>query len=203
MLLLVKFEPRPLTVTVPLLPAAPPMTVLMVETVPPLLIASVPVPFWPTPRLPPELFHFEPAPLTVTVPLPVAERPRCAALGVVSVLPFWIVSLPVPVLPTTVNPEAPVEGPETPSTVAFGLVVLMVTELVAVGTALVDQLVLVVQSVLVAPVQVCAAAVPIDSSAVTAVQVKLAGPTTPREARMADMALHLPRVISETAVQVP
>jgi hypothetical protein len=75
-----------------------------------------------------------------------------------SVLPFWMVRPPVTpaVVPMDTLPVVAVAEPDTPSTAAFGVCVLMVT--LPVGAVPVDQLLPTVQSALVVPFHTCALA---------------------------------------------
>ena len=105
--LLVKVEFAPVTVTVPVEPAPLPMfavkTVLLL-TVPPFVIVSEPVPKLPilSPPLVP-LIQLEPGPVTVTVPVEPAVNPT-EPPPLFTVPPSWIVSVPVPWPPTTMEP---------------------------------------------------------------------------------------------------
>lgn len=77
----------------------------------------MPLPPKPTLRMDAVLIQCDPAPVTVTVPLPLALfASRMFVPVVVSVLPFWIVSAPV--APTAIMrlPAEPVAAPLTPST---------------------------------------------------------------------------------------
>jgi hypothetical protein len=94
---------------------------------------------------------------------PMYEKP--VAL-LVSVLPFWMVSAPDVALPTKSVPLVALAAPEVPKTAGLGEVVLILVSEPAVGTPPV-QFAALVQSVLAAPVHVCAAAEP----AATAVSV--------------------------------
>ena len=75
---LTQLEPGPVTVTVPVEPAANPMEPPALFTVPPSWIVRVPVPRPPTTTLP-AFDQLEPPPVTVTVPSPpgqIADRPE-------------------------------------------------------------------------------------------------------------------------------
>ena len=71
---LIQLEPGPVTVTVPVEPAANPTEPPPLLTVPPSWIVSMPVPWPPTTTLP-AFDQLDPAPLTVTVPSPPGRLP--------------------------------------------------------------------------------------------------------------------------------
>jgi hypothetical protein len=126
-----------------------------VVTAPPSPMVRVPLPLEPT-MMPVVLVHSEPAPVTMTVPWEPALSPIIPLAVVCSVPPFWMVSIPVPVWPTT-SDAAVAPGP--PITVGLGATVSMVAVLSGeLGTVPPLQLAPVNQSVDVAPVQFCARA---------------------------------------------
>src|SRR5262245_2766500 len=99
--------------------------------------------------MPPLTFvHCEPGPVTVTSPLP--SPPMTPPAEVKSVPPFWMVRLPTPKNWPKLRVCA--TAPGAPTTVAFGLVVLMVAAVPSVGTPAL-QFVAVNQSLDVVPVQ--------------------------------------------------
>ena len=105
--LLLQVEPAPVTVTVPCEPAPLPMLAVkavILMTLPPFAIVSVPVPKLPilSPPLGP-LIQLEPGPVTVTVPFEPADSPT-EPPPLFTVPPSWIVSVPVPRPPTTTLP---------------------------------------------------------------------------------------------------
>ena len=105
--LLLQMEPTPATLTVPCEPAPLPMLAakgVVLMTIPPFVIVSVPVPKLPilSPPLGP-LFQVEPGPVTVTVPVEPADNPT-EPPPLFTVPPFWMVSVPVPRPPTTTLP---------------------------------------------------------------------------------------------------
>ena len=106
--LLLQVEPAPVTVTVPCEPAPLPMLAVkavLLMTVPPFAIVSVPVPKLPILSPPPGLlFQMEPGPVTVTVPVEPAANPTEPPPLLFTVPPFWMVSVPVPKPPTTSVP---------------------------------------------------------------------------------------------------
>src|SRR5881227_1369311 len=108
-----------------------PMTSL---TAPPFWTLSVPVPKLPTKRLQ-ELVQDEPAPVTVTVPVEPELTPMKPMLASLTVPPFWTLSEPVPDAPML---KILACAPAAPTTVAFGITVLMDTSSPLVGTP-VDQ----------------------------------------------------------------
>ena len=74
-------------------------------TVPPFAIVSVPVPKPPILSPPPgPLFQLEPGPVTVTVPVEPTDSPTEPPPPLFTVPPFWMVSVPVPMPPTTTFP---------------------------------------------------------------------------------------------------
>ena len=102
--------PVPSTTTVPLLPLEPPRPKPPVPdtvTLPPFWIVSVPVPLLPTPKDELAPVRLSVPPSTSTVPLlpdaPASPRPNYAT---VTWPPFWMVSEPVPPLPTPMPPVA-------------------------------------------------------------------------------------------------
>jgi hypothetical protein len=102
--LLLQVEPAPVTVTVPCEPARRPMLGakgVLLMTLPPFAIMSVPVPKLPI-LSPPDvlLIHLELGPVTVTVPFEPADCPTEAPPVLFTVPPFWMVSVPVPRPPT-------------------------------------------------------------------------------------------------------
>ena len=106
--LLLQVEPAPVTVTVPCEPAPLPMLAVkavLLMTVPPFAIVSVPVPKLPILSPPPgPLFQMEPGPVTVTVPFEPAANPTEPPPPLFTVPPSWMVSVPVPRPPTTTVP---------------------------------------------------------------------------------------------------
>ena len=99
--LLLQVEPAPVTVTVPCEPAPLPMLAakaVLLMTIPPFVIVSVPVPKLPILSPPPGLlFQVEPGPVTVTVPIEPADNPtEPPPAPLFTVPPFWMVSVPVP-----------------------------------------------------------------------------------------------------------
>ena len=74
------------------------------------------------------LFQLEPAPVTVTVPVEPTDCPTDPPLALFTVPPFWMVSVPVPKLPTMMFPvfvhvepapdtvTVPCEPPKLPTT---------------------------------------------------------------------------------------
>jgi len=68
-------------------------------------------------------------PVTVTVPTPPGKLP-IVPNSLVSVPPFWIVSIPVPFAPTD---RLLASAPGLATTVAFGVTVLMFTSIVRLG----------------------------------------------------------------------
>ena len=106
--LLLQVEPAPVTVTVPCEPAPLPMLAakaVLLMTLPPFAIVSVPVPKLPILSPPPgPLFQLEPGPVTVTVPVEPADCPTEPPPPLFTVPPFWMVSVPVPRPPTTTLP---------------------------------------------------------------------------------------------------
>jgi hypothetical protein len=119
-------------------------------TVPPAAIVNVPAVVLPTMNPPVVIVQVEPVPVTVAVPPAFMVVPA----PLVSVPPFWIVSMPPP---TPALPAVAAWGPFTPISVGFGIAVLMLTFPV-VGTMPVDQLPAVNQSEEIVPVHVCARA---------------------------------------------
>ena len=106
--LLLQVEPAPATLTVPCEPAPLPMLAVkavILMTIPPFVIVSVPVPKLPILSPPPgPLFQMEPGPVTVTVPVEPADNPTEPPPPLFTVPPFWMVSVPVPRPPTTTPP---------------------------------------------------------------------------------------------------
>ena len=106
--LLLQVEPAPATVTVPCEPALLPMLAakaVLLMTIPPLAIVSVPVPKLPTLSPPPGLlFQVEPGPITITVPVEPTANPTEPPPPLFTVPPFWMVSVPLPKPPTTMVP---------------------------------------------------------------------------------------------------
>jgi len=140
-------------------------TPLLLVTVPPFWIVSVPMP--PLPTLRPEkllepVVQDEPMPVTVTVPLEPEREPMSTPPPLLTVPPFWIVSIPVPKSPTVRLFVV------APTTVAWGLTVSIVTLSVLVGTAAGDQLPAVNQSVEAAPVQVSSARAGVTNGVIVA-----------------------------------
>ena len=70
-------------------------------TVPPSAIVSVPMPKAPSTTLAGLVFQLEPGPVTVTVPLEPTANPTEPPMALFTVPPLWMVSVPVPRLPTT------------------------------------------------------------------------------------------------------
>ncbi|GMP12983.1 hypothetical protein TM239_67690 [Bradyrhizobium sp. TM239] len=66
------------------------------------------------------MFHCDPAPVTVTIPVVPAATPSRVEPVLVSVLPFWIVRLPAgpPLLAMDMLPTETLIGPLTPRTVS-------------------------------------------------------------------------------------
>ncbi len=78
---------------------------VLLRTIPPFVIASVPVPKLPMLSPPPGLlFQMEPGPVTVTVPVEPTDNPTEPPPELFTVPPFWMVSVPVPKPPTTTLP---------------------------------------------------------------------------------------------------
>jgi hypothetical protein len=105
--MLLQLEPGPVTVTVPCEPAPLPMLAVfkaILMTFPPFAIVREPVPKLPilSPPLGP-LVQLEPGPVTVTVPVEPADNPT-EPPPLFTVPPSWIVSVPVPWPPTTMEP---------------------------------------------------------------------------------------------------
>ena len=103
--MLLQVEPAPVTVTVPSEPAAWPMLAakaLLLMTVPPSAIVSVPEPKLPilSPPSGPS-FQVEPGPVTITVPTESGDNPTEPPPILFTVPPSWMVSVPVPKPPTT------------------------------------------------------------------------------------------------------
>ena len=103
--LLLQVEPAPVTVTAPFEPIPLPilavLAAVILMTLPPFAIVSVPVPKLPILRPPlGPLLQLEPGPVTVTVPIEPADNPTEAPL-LVTVPPSWIVRVPMPWPPTT------------------------------------------------------------------------------------------------------
>ena len=105
--LLLQVESAPVTVTVPREPANSPMLAVLgvsLMTVPPFAIVSVPVPKAPTLSPPPgPLFQAEPGPVTVTAPVEPTDNPMEPPPPLFTVPPSWMVSVPMPLPPTTTS----------------------------------------------------------------------------------------------------
>ena len=85
-------------------------------TIPPFAIVSVPVPKLPMLSPPPGLlFQLEPGPVTVTVPVEPTDNPMEPPPALlITVPPFRMVSVPVPIPPTTTSALFHVEpAPDT------------------------------------------------------------------------------------------
>src|SRR5690349_15909178 len=154
-----QLEPVPVTVARLVRPAACSRLALALVTEPPFSTVRVPAVAPDEPsmakRSEPETDQAEPAPVTRTSPLPPLP-PTTASPVVVSVPPFCSVSRPLPPV-TEPIPIAPDCAPAAPSTVGLGVMVLMVVTVVAPGTALLDQLPAVNQSVEAEPDQLALA----------------------------------------------
>ena len=75
---------------------------VLLMTIPPFVIVSMPVPKLPILSPPPGLlFQVEPGPVTVTVPVEPTDNPTEPPPALFTVPPFWMVSVPVPKPPTT------------------------------------------------------------------------------------------------------
>src|SRR5262247_3287774 len=100
--LLFQFDPDPLTVTVPPADEPNPISTPVVEKLPPFVTDTEPFPEFPT-RSPFVVVQLEPAPLIVTMPLEPPNTPtmleKPAVLLLLSVPPFWTVSVPAPFSP--------------------------------------------------------------------------------------------------------
>src|SRR5262245_16309273 len=151
---LVQDEPAPVTVTVPIEPEDKPIKPNRLLTAPPFWIVSVPVPVSATERLE-EMVQVDPGPVTVTVPVEPRAKPIRPLAAVSTTPPFWIVSVPVPELPTKRFCTC---APGAPTTVALGVIVSIFASIARVGSPA-DQLPALNQSVEMVPVQlVCARA---------------------------------------------
>src|SRR6516225_3778749 len=93
------------------------VTALPVFTVPPFWIVSVPVPELPIKKRPELIVQDEPAPVTVTVPVEPEPSPMVPPPPLLTLPPFWIVSVPAPLSPTGRRPELVVQDDPAPVTV--------------------------------------------------------------------------------------
>src|SRR5215471_5354079 len=131
-----------------------PTNMLLAVTTALLLMVSVPWPDWPT-VMAPVVVKLAPAPDTVMLPIPVGPDP-IATLVALRVPPFWIVSMPVAVFPTTRTWAVAPAVPTTASGCAAGGELMVVTNVLLVGIwlgGMVDQLPAVNQSVDCVPCQ--------------------------------------------------